>query len=192
MRQENRATDIAVAAPVPFALRANWIGAGRRMIAIASLRIAFGVIWFVDAVLKWQPAFQANFSQIVAGVAQGQPGFLSWWFSIWQEIVSGRAAIFAVLTATTETYLAFALIAGFARKLTYAIGIAYGLFVWSVAEGFGGPYVPGTTTDVGAAIIYSLVFWALLLVDAGRMSVDRLIAARIPAWRRIAGDVIRP
>jgi len=57
----------------------------------------------------------------------------------------------------------------------------------SVAEGFGGPYVPGTTTDVGAAIIYSLVSCALLLVDAGRMSVDRLIAARIPAWRRIAG-----
>jgi len=172
---------------MPFALRANWVGASRRMIAIASLRIAFGVIWLVDAVLKWQPAFQANFSQIVAGVAQGQPAFLSWWFSIWQVIVSGRAPIFAVLTAATETYLAFALIAGFARKFTYAIGIAYGLFVWSVAEGFGGPYVPGTTTDVGAAIIYSLVFWALLLVDAGRMSVDRLIAARIPAWRRISG-----
>jgi hypothetical protein len=47
--------------------------------------------------------------------------------------------------------------------------------------------VPGTTTDVGAAIIYSLVFWALLLVDAGRMSVDRVIAARIPARRRISG-----
>ena len=187
MRQENSTTDIAIAAPLPFVLRANWVGTSRRMIAIAFLRIAFGVIWFVDAVLKWQPAFQANFSQIVAGVAQGQPGFLSWWFSIWQVIVSGRAPIFAVLTATTETYLAFALIAGFARKFTYAIGIAYGLFVWSVAEGFGGPYVPGTTTDVGAAIIYSLVFWALLLVDAGRMSVDRLIAARIPAWRRISG-----
>jgi len=46
------------------------------------------------------------------------------------------------------------------RKLAEAIGIAYGLFVWSVAEGFGGPYVLSTTTDLGAAIIYSLVFWA--------------------------------
>jgi len=123
----------------------------------------------------------------VTGVAQGQPGFLSWGFSIWQLIVSGRAPIFAVLTATTETYLAFALITGFARKLTYTLGIFYALFVWSVAEGFGGPYVPGTTTDVGAAIVYSLVFWALLLADAGRMSADRLIAARAPAWRRISG-----
>jgi uncharacterized membrane protein YphA (DoxX/SURF4 family) len=187
MRQENRATDIAIAAPFPIVGGRNWASATRRMVAIAFLRIAFGLIWAVDAALKWQPAFQANFSQIVSGVAQGQPGFLSWWFSIWQLIVSGRAPIFAVLTATTETYLAFALITGFARKLTYSLGIVYGLFVWSVAEGFGGPYVPGTTTDVGAAIIYSLVFWALLLVDAGRMSVDRLIAARAPAWRRISG-----
>jgi nitrite reductase (NO-forming) len=70
------------------------------------------------------------------------------------------------------------------RKFTHAIGIAYGLFVWSVAEGFGGPYVLSTTTDLGAAIIYSLVFWAQLLVDAGRMILDRLIAARIPTWRR--------
>jgi len=135
MRQDNSATDIAIAAPVPFALRENWVGATRPMIAM----------------------------------------------------VSSRAPILAVLTATTETYLAFTLIAGFARKLTYAIGVACAFFVWSVAKGFGGPYVPGTTTDIGAAIVYSLVLWALLLVDAGRMSVDRLIAARIPARRRIAG-----
>ena len=187
MRQENRATEIAIAVPAPISLSRSWASATRRMVAIASLRIAFGVIWAVDATLKWQPAFQANFSQIVSGVAQGQPGFLSWWFSIWQLIVSGRAPIFAVLTATSETYLAIALITGFARKLTYSLGLVYALFVWSVAEGFGGPYVPGMTTDVGAAIVYSLVFWALLLVDAGRMSVDRLIAARAPAWRRISG-----
>ena len=34
-------------------------------------RIAFGVIWAVDASLKWQPAFQANFQQILSGVAKG-------------------------------------------------------------------------------------------------------------------------
>ena len=58
--------------------------------------------------------------------------------------------------------------------------------MWSVAEGFGGPYVPGTSTDVGSAIIYSLVFLALLLVDVGRFSVDRWIVRRVPAWRRIS------
>ena len=47
-----------------------------------------------------------------------------------------------MLSAATETYLALGLITGSARKLTYSLGIVYGLFVWSVAEGFGGPYVP--------------------------------------------------
>src|SRR5437899_12121479 len=103
---------------MPIALRPR-SGANGRMMAIAALRIAFGLIWSVDAALKWQPAFQANFSQIVSGVAQGQPGFLSWWFGLWELIVSGRAPIFAVLAAITETYLALALIAGFARKFTY-------------------------------------------------------------------------
>ena len=52
MRQENSATDIAIAAPVPFALRANWVGATRRVIAIAFLRRAFGVIWSAQAALR--------------------------------------------------------------------------------------------------------------------------------------------
>jgi nitrite reductase (NO-forming) len=146
------------------------------------LRIAFGAIWAVDASLKWQPAFQANFQQILSGVAQGQPGFLSWWFGLWQVVVSGRAPVFGILTASTETYLAVALLTGFARKFTYSVGILYGLFVWSVAEGFGGPYMPGTTTDVGAAIIYSFLFIALLLVDAGRLSVDNVIVNKFAAW----------
>jgi len=134
--------------------RGSWVINARRVTGIAVLRIAFGAIWAVDASLKWQPAFQANFQQILSGVAKGQPGFLAWWFALWQFVVSGRAPIFALMTAGTETYLALALLTGFARKFTYSLGILYGLFVWSVAEGFGGPYMPGTTTDVGAAIIY--------------------------------------
>lgn len=187
MREEALAIDGVVPAPLHVAFTRGFRRASRQMVAIALLRITFGAIWAVDASLKWQPAFRANFSQLVSSVFQGQPAFLGGWFGLWQAVIAGREPIFAALTALTETYLAFALLAGFARRATYIIGIAYGLFVWSVAEGFGGPYMPGTTTDVGAAVIYSLVFWALLMVDSGRFSVDRLIVARAPAWRRIAG-----
>jgi len=45
---------------------------------------------------------------------------------------------------------------------------------------------PGAPTDVGAAIVYSFVVWALLLFRSARPGVDRFIAARIPAWRRIS------
>jgi len=193
-RNEVIDSSVAVAAP-PLRIwtgsridrpRASWVANARQLTGIAILRIAFGAVWAVDASLKWQPAFQANFQQMLSDVAKGQPAFLSWWFALWQFVVSGRAPVFGILTATTETYLALALLTGFARKFTYSIGILYGLFVWSVAEGFGGPYMPGTTTDVGAAIIYSLLFGALLLVDAGRFSVDALIEKRLLAWRRIA------
>lgn len=184
-------SSIRVASPAPLRLRVgrsrtDGILNARQLTGVAMLRIAFGAIWAVDAILKWQPAFQANFQQMLTDVAKGQPGFLGWWFGLWEFVVSGRAPIFGILTATTETYLAVALLTGFARKFTYSAGILYGLFVWSVAEGFGGPYMAGTTTDVGAAIIYSLVFSALLLVDAGRFSVDRLIEKRIRVWRWIA------
>src|ERR1700675_30228 len=188
-------TEVVAAAPRPLRLvvrprpapsSGNLVINSRRVIGLTMLRMAFGVIWAVDASLKWQPAFQANFQQILSGVAKGQPGFLNWWFGLWQIVVSGRAPIFGILTASTETYLALALLTGFARKFTYSVGILYGLFVWSVAEGFGGPYVPGTTTDVGAAIIYSLLFLALLLVDAGRLSVDGLIEKKVAAWRWVS------
>ena len=188
-------TEVVAASPRPLRLtvrrrtgpsNGNLVINSRRMTGLSLLRMAFGVIWTVDASLKWQPAFQANFQQILSGVAKGQPGFLGWWFGLWQFVVSGRAPIFGILTASTETYLAVALLTGFARKATYTVGILYGFFVWSVAEGFGGPYMPGTTTDVGAAIIYSLLFIALLLVDASRFSVDHLIEKRISAWRWVS------
>ena len=194
-RNDNRETfmnsSVVVAAPMPLRRPigrplTDRVATARRLTGVAILRIAFGVIWAVDASLKWQPAFQANLQQMLSDVAKGQPGFLGWWFALWQFVISGRAPVFGILTASTETYLALALLTGFARKITYSIGILYGFFVWSVAEGFGGPYRPGTTTDVGAAIIYSLLFGALLLVDAGRYSVDALIEKRILAWRWIA------
>jgi uncharacterized membrane protein YphA (DoxX/SURF4 family) len=189
MKQQSRAVgtlDTSPAAPVSITSRLRRRPAIDGTLAVVSLRIVFGVIWAIDAWLKWQPAFRANFGQLVSGAAHGQPAFLSGWFDLWQLIVAGHAPLFAVLTATTETYLAFAVLTGFARRVTYTIGIGYALMIWSVAEGFGGPYVPGTT-DIGAAVIYSLVFWALLLLDSGRVSLDGAIAIRFPAWRRIAG-----
>lgn len=47
------------------------------------------------------------------------------------------------------------------------------LVIWSTAEGFGGPYQAGST-DIGAAIIYVLVFACLVLGRAGlTLGLDR-------------------
>ena len=157
----------------------------------ASLRIAFGVIWAVDAGLKWVPAFSAGFLAMLTGVAQDQPRILRPWFNLVTAVASdGRANLLALGSAAFETYLAVALLTGFARKLTYILGAGYTALIWATAEGFGGPYVPGTTTDVGAAIIYTLLFLTLLVHDAGsgfsRLTLDRVIERRAPGWRRVA------
>jgi nitrite reductase (NO-forming) len=154
-----------------------------------ALRVLLGAIWAVDATLKWLPAFRANYVALLTGAAQGQPGLLRPWFSFLMTVVSGgRAPIFAYGNAVVETYLALALLTGFARKVTYGVGAAYAFLVWATAEGFGGPYVPGTTTDVGAAIVYSVLFLAFLAFDAsaGRSSLDGLLERVMPRWRLLA------
>ena len=59
---------------------------------------------------------------------------------------------------------------------------------------FAGAYVPGTSTDVGAAIIYSLLFGTLLVVDAGRFRVDAWIEklAGAAASGRGASPAVEP
>ena len=172
--------DIAMAAPAP-----------NSALPTAILRIILGLAWTANAALKWFPAFGAAFLPMLTGASQDQPGFLKPWFNLVTAVASdGRAPFLALGSAVMETYLAVALLSGFARKTTYAVGAIYTALIWTTAEGFGGPYVPGISTDVGAAIISSLLFLMLLINDAGagfsRFSLDSLLERRIPRWRRVA------
>jgi nitrite reductase (NO-forming) len=157
----------------------------------ATLRILLALAWIANAALKWFPAFGAGFLPMLTGAAQGQPAFLKPWFGLVTAIASdGRATFLAYGSAALETYLAIALLTGFARKVTYSVGAVYTALIWATAEGFGGPYVPGSSTDVGAAIIYTLLFLTLLVHDAGvgssRLSLDSVLERRMPRWRRVA------
>jgi nitrite reductase (NO-forming) len=157
----------------------------------ATVRILLGLAWTANAALKWFPAFGAGFLSMLTGAADGQPAFLKPWFGLVTAIASdGRATFLAYGSAALETYLAIAILIGFARKVTYSLGAVYTVLIWATAEGFGGPYVPGSSTDVGAAIIYTLLFLMLLIHDAGvgssRLSLDSILERRIPGWRRLA------
>ncbi len=159
------------------------------------LRVSFGVIWAIDATLKWMPGFRASYLDSVQSAGQGQPGWLHPWFHFWYHVQSGQPTAWAYLIAIIETCLALALIAGFARKLTYFAGIAFSLMIWSVAEGFGGPYHSGST-DVGTAIVYAMTFAFLLAISAcfgpSRYSVDYYLEARWPWWSKLAEFAHRP
>lgn len=88
-----------------------------------------------------------------------------------------------------ETLVAVAVLIGFARKFTYISAALFSVLIWATAEGFGGPY-NSSSTDIGTAVIYAVVFMGLLALDyetgPSRFSVDSLIEQRVSWWHRIA------
>ena len=154
-----------------------------------AIRLTFGIVWLIDASLKWLPGFRSSFAATIQEAADGQPAWLHGWFSFWASFLAPRATLFAHLIAVIETAIALALILGFARKLTYLLAIPFTLMIWATAEGFGGPYGPGSS-DIGTAIIYAVFFVALLVIDMAvepsPYTADAWLAARWPRWRRYA------
>jgi nitrite reductase (NO-forming) len=155
---------------------------------VTAFRIAFALVWLIDATLKWLPGFRSGFSSMLDQAATGQPGWLRPWFDLWTDMPHSMTTAMAYGTAVVETGIALALLVGFARKSVYLLGAGYSLMIWATAEGFGGPYQSGST-DIGAAIIYAFVFVALLIVDRpgpDPYSVDALLEQRISWWSRVA------
>ena len=148
--------------------------------AIAFLRIAFGLVWAIAAWLKWQPQFIDSFASQVTSKKGGQPSVIQSWISFWANLVNTNPHLFAYLLASTETAIAVFLIFGFLTNLTCIVGILLSLGIWSVAEGFGGPYKLGDSTDVGTAVPYVLLFAVLIAVAAGRYyAVDEWLTSRM-------------
>ena len=159
-----------------------------------ALRVSFGIIWLIDATLKWLPGFKDSYMSTIMATRDGQPFWLRWWFDFWIRFQHPNAMPMAWLVAVLETLIALALIAGFARKITYISAIVFSLLIWATAEGFGGPYTSGAS-DIGTAIIYAIVFAALLALSyyAGpsRYSADYYLEQKISWWWRVA-EMRRP
>lgn len=160
--------------------------------AIAFLRIAFGLVWAVAAWLKWQPQFQNSFVSQVNGANEGQPQVIQTWISWWSTLISTNPLLFARIEASLETALAVLLILGLLSNLSYIVGILLTLGIWAVAEGFGGPYRPGQTTDIGTALPYALLFGMLIAISAGQYySLDRWLTPRLGPFGFLAAGYMR-
>jgi uncharacterized membrane protein YphA (DoxX/SURF4 family) len=96
---------------------------------------------------------------------------------------------FAYLIAFSELASGLILILGFMRKTTYTAGMLLSLLIWSVPEGFGGPYGSGST-DVGTGVIYAVVFLLLLAMNAtyrdNSYTLDAVIEKRLKWWSALA------
>lgn len=166
----------------------NWFV--RNLFSIkTALRLTFGVMWGIDGALKFSPGTTSSMVTLIGSAGKAQPSWLLPWFSFWSETVSSNPSFFVYSTGTLELAISFGLIFGFLRKITYTASFILGLVIWSVPEGFGGPYGAGST-DIGTGIVYAIVSVFLLLMNAtfgpSKYSLDSLIESRFPAWRRVA------
>lgn len=166
----------------------NWF-VRHAVVLKSTMRIVFGVVWGIDGLFKFQPEVSDSLAGMISDAGQGQPGWLQPWFAFWSQAVSSNPAFFTAMIGLLELALAFALIFGFLRKVAYTGGFFLSLVIWSVPEGFGGPYGPGAT-DIGTGIIYAFVFVFLMILAAtygpSRWSLDYHVERRWRAWRRIA------
>lgn len=168
-------------------VKGGWWNSKRPELTTA-LRLVFGLVWIIDGVMKFVWLGPGDVTDLVTGAGQGQPSWLQPWYTFWINAVTSDPGFVLYAVGLLELALGFALLLGFLRKTIYVSGILLSLFIWSIDEGFGGPYGPGAT-DIGAAIMYVFVFFALLLLDtvpgSDKYSLDRLIVGRVKSWRRI-------
>ncbi len=156
---------------------------------VALLRIAFGLVWIIDASFKATGTFVDGFQAQVDGAAHGQPGWLHWWFEMWSDITAWGPHPFAYLTFLIELLTGLGLVVGFARRPGYLLALLWSLAIWAIPEGFGGPY-SSASTDIGTGIIYAIVFAALYglesVAGSPAWAIDSVIERRVPWWKRLA------
>jgi uncharacterized membrane protein YphA (DoxX/SURF4 family) len=151
--------------------------------AVAFTRISFGLIWAVNSYFKWQPAFANNFLSYLKETYDGQPAAIQAWLDFWIKLTSINPHAFARVIALGESAIAVGLILGLFSNLDYAAGILLTLVIWTVPEGFGGPYTAGAT-DLGAGIIYVFGFLGLMLLSAGQyFGLDHILWAKLGSWK---------
>ena len=121
---ERLSTGRPSAAPPP----ANW-----QFAAKSAVRAAFGIIWAIDALMKWQPGFAAHYVGYLQNAGHGQPGWLAPWFQFWLALVTPHVGVFVLASRLVETAIALGLLFGLARKPVYVLGAFFSLLIWSTA-----------------------------------------------------------
>lgn len=157
------ATDVApIEVPRPATSLARLHGA-------AAVRIAFGVVWAIDATFKWLPGFirgQTLEKELGKGAEIHTP-VIHQWLTMWHAIGAASAAAFAVGTAIIETLIALCPLVGAFSNLIFLGGAVFSFGIWSSAEGFHLPWNKPGMTDLGPSVGYVVASLALFFAAAG-------------------------
>jgi nitrite reductase (NO-forming) len=173
--------------------RSGGSSALRTLHRAAAVRIAFGLVWAVDASFKWLPGFihgQTLSDELGQGSSVHTP-VVHQWIQVWHAVATSAPGAFAVGTAVIETCIALAMVTGFLSNAVFLGSAVYALGVWSSAEAFGLPWSAPGITDLGPAVAYIFAALALFHASAGATwSVDALLRPKAgPRLGRLMGKV---
>ncbi len=150
-------------------VRASWSGEPR---ARRVLRIGFGLLWLVDALLQLQPQMPLGLpGSVLLPSAEGSPGWVvsltTWGAHLWerQPVHAAAATVFVQLGIALWLLLAAR---GPWSRLGGLASVLWGLIVWSVGNAFGGLLAPGPSLlfgQPGSSLLYAIAGALLLAPD---------------------------
>ncbi|MBN2679901.1 hypothetical protein HHS34_004610 [Acidithiobacillus montserratensis] len=148
--------------------------------AMHTARILFGLLWAFDAFWKWQPYFLDNAVTYLQQALPGEPAWIAAYISFVIAVINlVGPVLFGYVAAIMESVIAFFLLIGRGLRWIIPVGIAYSFGVWTTAEGWGAPYLPGSTANKGDVLgttnIYIIAFlflaaWVYFTPRALRMA----------------------
>ncbi|MGE4531570.1 MAG: hypothetical protein AB7C98_09640 [Acidithiobacillus sp.] len=147
--------------------------------AMHTARVLFGLLWAFDAFWKWQPYFLNNAVTYLQQALPGEPAWIAAYITFFIVVIKAVGPlVFGYFAAIMESIIAFFLLIGRGLRWIIPVGIAYSFGVWTTAEGWGAPYLPGSTANKGDVLgttnIYIIAFlflaaWVYFTPTAQRM-----------------------
>jgi uncharacterized membrane protein YphA (DoxX/SURF4 family) len=132
--------------------------------------MAFGVILGINASLKLISGTASNIAGNQLMQLLGEPTIIIHYLLFWDSIILPHMYLFTyVIYPGVEFFIAFCLILFVLRKQIYILGITYSFFIWSVIQGFGGPFFPGVT-DISSGPLYIIIFLLLIFCNKDFLS----------------------
>lgn len=131
--------------------------------AMHMARILFGLLWAFDAFWKWQPYFLQNALTYMQQALPGEPSWIAAYISFFIVLIQAVGPVlFGYFAAIAESVIALFLLLGVGLRWLIPVGIAYSFGVWTTAEGWGAPYLAGSTANKGDVLgttnIYIIAF----------------------------------
>jgi hypothetical protein len=125
------------------------------------VQTVLGLIWLLDGGLQFQGfMYSHGFSQMIAGGAAGQPGWLHDSILWAARIANGDLGVWNTLFALTQVALGFGILYRPLVKPALAASFAWALVVWWFGEGFGMIFMNAAqplTGAPGGVLMYALI-----------------------------------